>query len=291
MQIDIDIAYSYCKNLAKKHYENFPVGSLLIPSDKRKYIYSIYAFARTADDIADSDILSQAEKLKLLNEYENELTNLELNKSSPGNDDIRNIFAALSNTIKELNIPIQEFRDLLTAFKQDAVKERYDDFDELLNYSHYSADPIGHLVLYVFGYNQVKDKKCFEYSEKVCTALQLTNFWQDVSVDLKIGRIYIPGNTMKEFNYNEKMLFDKTENNDFRKVMNNLSERTKILFDEGSKITELVRGRLKYELKATIAGGMEILRKIEKINYNVLSQRVTISKTDKIKILGKIFSK
>lgn len=291
MQIDIDIAYSYCKNLAKKHYENFPVGSLLIPSDKRKYIYSIYAFARTADDIADSDILSQAEKLKLLIDYENELTNIELNKSNPGNDDIRNIFAALSNTIKELNIPVKEFRDLLTAFKQDAVKQRYDDFDELLNYSHYSADPIGHLVLYVFGYNQVKDKKCFEYSDKICTALQLTNFWQDVSVDLKFGRIYIPQNTMKDFNYNEIKLFDKTENGDFRKIISHLSERTKILFEDGKKITDYIDGRLKYELKATIAGGLEILRKIEKINYNVLSQRVTISKINKLKILVKIFSK
>ncbi|HMS34434.1 MAG TPA: squalene synthase HpnC [Ignavibacteria bacterium] len=291
MQIDIDIAYSYCKNLAKKHYENFPVGSLLIPSDKRKYIYSIYAFARTADDVADSDTFSKEEKLRLLNEYENELTNIELNRSVSLNKEAKNIFTALSNTIEELKIPVQEFRDLLTAFKQDAVKQRYDNFDELLNYSHYSADPVGHLVLYVFGYNPVKDKKCFEYSDKVCTALQLTNFWQDVSEDLKIGRIYIPDNTMREFNYSEKMLFEKTENDDFRKIISHLSERTNTLFEEGKKITELVSGRLKYELKATIAGGLEILRKIEKINYNVLSQRVTISKTDKFKLLGKIFSK
>lgn len=291
MQIDIDIAYSYCKNLAQKHYENFPVGSLLIPADKRKYIYSIYAFARTADDIADSDTLSKEEKLRLLNEYETELTNIELKKSCIVKDETGNILTALSNTTEELKIPVQEFRDLLTAFKQDAVKQRYKDFDELLNYSSYSANPIGHLVLYVFGYNPVKDKECFEYSDKICSALQLTNFWQDVSVDLKIGRIYIPDNTMQDFNYNEKMLFDKTENDDFRKMLEHLTERTKVLFENGNGITDLVSGRLKYELKATIAGGMEILKKIEKINYNVLNQRVTISKFEKLKLLGKILSK
>ena len=291
MQIDTELAYSYCKKLTLSHYENFPVGSLLIPSNKRKYIYSIYAFARTADDIADSDIYSIEEKLKLLDEYENELTNIELKKSVSLKNESQNIFTALSNTTDELRIPIKEFRDLLTAFRQDAVKQRYNDFEELLNYSAYSANPIGHLVLYVFGYDPERDKECFEYSDKVCSALQLTNFWQDVSVDLKIDRIYIPERTMKEFNFNELMLLDKTENDDFRKMMKHLTERTKLLFEEGRKITNYVSGRLRYELKITIAGGMEILNKIEKINYNVLSQRVTISNIDKLKLLAKAFTR
>ena len=291
MQIDTELAYSYCKKLTLSHYENFPVGSLLIPSNKRKYIYSIYAFARTADDIADSEINSKEEKLRLLDEYENELTNIELKRSVYFKTESQNIFTALSNTTDELRIPLKEFRDLLTAFRQDAVKQRYNGFDELLNYSAYSANPIGHLVLYVFGFDPVKDKECFEYSDKVCTALQLTNFWQDVSVDLKIDRIYIPEKEMSEFNLNEKMLFDKTENDDFRKMMKHLTERTKLLFEEGRKITDYVSGRLRYELKITIAGGMEILNKIEKINYNVLSQRVTISNIDKLKLLAKAFTR
>ena len=161
MQIDTEIAYSYCKKLTLSHYENFPVGSLLIPSNKRKYIYSIYAFARTADDIADSEIYSKEEKLKLLDGYENELINIELKRPVSVNNETRNIFIALSNTTEELKIPLKEFKDLLTAFRQDAVKQRYNEFDELLNYSAYSANPIGHLVLYVFGYDPVKDKKCF----------------------------------------------------------------------------------------------------------------------------------
>lgn len=291
MQIDTELAYSYCKKLTLSHYENFPVGSLLIPSNKRKYIYSIYSFARSADDIADSEIYSKEEKLKLLDGYDNELDNIELKRPVSVDNETRNIFTALSNTTDELKIPIREFRDLLTAFRQDAVKQRYNDFDELLNYSAFSANPIGHLVLYVFGFDPVKDKECFEYSDKVCTALQLTNFWQDVSVDLKIDRIYIPEKEMSEFNLNEKMLFDKTENDDFRKMMKHLTERTKLLLEEGRKITNYVSGRLRYELKITIAGGMEILNKIEKINYNVLSQRVTISNIDKLKLLAKAFTR
>ena len=290
MQIDTELAYSYCKKLTLSHYENFPVGSLLIPSNKRKYIYSIYAFARTADDIADSELYSEEEKLKLLDGYENELNNIEIKRPVSDSNETRNIFTALSNTTDELKIPLKELRDLLTAFRQDAVKQRYNSFDELLNYSSYSANPIGHLVLYVFGYDPGKDEKCFAYSDKICTALQLTNFWQDVSVDLNIDRIYLPLNTMTDFNFKEKMLFDKTENDDFRKMMKHLTERTKLLFEEGRKITNYVSGRLRYELKITIAGGMEILNKIEKINYNVLSQRVTISNIDKLKLLAKAFT-
>jgi len=289
MQVDLDHAYSFCKDIAVNHYENFPVGSLLIPKDKRKYIYSIYAFARHADDIADSEKYSETEKIVLLNELETELDKIEKNDLEYLDPKNQNIFYALSNTVNELGIPVQEFRDLLTAFKQDAVKQRYKNFDELIEYSSYSADPIGHLVLYVFGYSKVKSKEIFEYSDKVCTALQLANFWQDVSVDLKIDRIYIPEKVMSDFNYDEMMLYDKIQNDDFRSLMIFLIDKTKVLFNEGKNITDLVKGRLRMELKVTIAGGMEILKKIEKINYNVLSERVSINNIDKIKLLGKIF--
>ncbi|MBK8554077.1 MAG: squalene/phytoene synthase family protein [Ignavibacteria bacterium] len=209
MQIDFDHAYRFCKEIANSHYENFPVGSLLIPSNKRKYIYSIYAFARYADDIADSDNLSGDEKLRRLNELDDDLSKIEKKDLNNFLTDTKYIFIALSNTIDELKIPIKEFRDLLKAFRQDAVKQRYTVFEELVDYSKLSANPIGHLVLYVFGYTPDKDKTCFEYSDSICTALQLTNFWQDVSVDLKIDRIYIPEKLMNEYNYNENMLHEK----------------------------------------------------------------------------------
>lgn len=288
MQIESDNAYKYCKEIAIRHYENFPVGSLLIPKKKSKYIYSIYAFARHADDIADSEKYSSSSKLNMLVEFENELAKIEINELDSLNTDTRNIFIALYYTIKDLKIPVTEFKRLLVAFKQDAVKQKYSTFEELVQYSEYSANPIGHLVLYVFGYNTVEDTKCFYLSDKVCTALQITNFWQDVSLDLKIGRVYIPENLMKEYNYNYDMLNEKVENDDFRKIIQTLIDKTRGLFDEGKGILNFIDGRLKLEIKATIAGGMQILNKIEKINYNVLSERVKISAIDKLKLAGKI---
>ena len=288
MQIDFDYAYRFCKEIANSHYENFPVGSLLIPSNKRKYIYSIYAFARHADDIADNEKLKSEEKLKQLSYFDNELTKIEAKDFNSLIPETQNIFIALSNTIDDLKIPVQEFRNLLIAFRQDSVKQRYKEFDELLEYSKYSANPIGHLVLYVFGYTPEKNKICFKYSDKICTALQLTNFWQDVSVDLKISRVYIPESFMKINNYSDQMLTDNIENENFKKIMKTLTDKTRTLFDEGKEITNCVKGRLRLELRATIAGGMEILNKIEKINYNVLTRRVKINNFDKIKLLGKI---
>lgn len=290
-QTDLDYSYNFCKEVAISHYENFPVGSLLIPVKKRKYIYSIYAFARTADDIADSNKICQDEKIKKLNEFENELRKTENKKLELLNPETENIFIALSDTAEELKIPLQEFRNLLFAFKQDAVKQRYDNFEDLISYSENSANPIGHCVLYVFGYNPVSDKECFSFSDKICTALQLTNFWQDVSPDLKINRVYIPNDIMNEFGYNYNLLFDKIENDNFRLMIKYLVDKTKAIFDEGKVIVNIVSGRLKLEIKVTIEGGMEILNKIEEINYNVLTKRVTINNFDKIKLLSKILWK
>ncbi len=288
--MDTEEAYKFCENLTKKHYENFPVGSFLVPKDKRKFVYSVYAFARTADDIADSYELKSDEKVNALMEYEKELQDAYQDKIKRSNKHGK-IFTALSNTKDELNIPIKEFRNLLTAFMQDAVKDRYRTFQELIDYSENSANPIGHLVLYVFGFNERKDEKIFRLSDKICTALQLTNFWQDVSRDLEINRIYIPKEVMQEFNYKEGWLFKKIENDNLRGMMKELVEKTKTIFKEGKGIIDLVRGRLKLELKATYLGGSEILKKIEEINYNVLSQRVKVEKSDKINILFRTFLK
>ena len=284
--LDYEYAYRYCKEIAIRHYENFPVGSLLVPKIKRKYLYSIYAFARTADDIADSANSGENAKLKKLNEFENELNkslNSEFDKLIP---ETKNIFIALYDTLKTLSIPVYELKKLLNAFKQDAVKQRYENFTELTEYSEYSANPVGHLVLYIFNYNPEKNPNAFKFSDKICTALQLTNFRQDVSVDMKINRVYIPLNLMKEYNYSIDLLFGNMENDDFRCMMKSLTDRTRTMFAEGRNILDHVRGRLKFELKATISGGEEILNKIENMNYSVLSSRVKISNLDKLKILS-----
>lgn len=290
-QKDLDYAYSFCKEIAISHYENFPVASILIPSNKRKFLYNIYAFARHADDIADSDSLSIEEKIRKLNELDNELRKIESGKADNFLPDTENIFIALANTISELKIPVNEFRNLLHAFRQDSLKQSYESFDELISYSDFSANPIGHLVLFVFGYDPSVSGKIFELSDKICTALQLTNFWQDVSEDLKIQRVYIPKKVMEEFSYSGELLFSKSENENFRKVIKDLTDKTRRIFREGEEIVNLVKGRLKYELMATIEGGLEILHKIEQVNFNVLSNRVTIDNFDKVKLFGKIILK
>lgn len=281
--MNLDEAYLHCRKITLGHYENFPVGSLLFPKKSRKYIYAIYAFARTADDIADSDELSSEEKLKQLNEMDNKLDGIL--KSDKGEDEI---FYALNDTIEALEIPVQEFKNLLIAFKQDSVKQKYGEFDELIEYSKYSANPIGHLVLYVSG---LKDEKLFRLSDSVCTALQLANFWQDISVDLKMGRIYIPQTEMTKFNYNYDLLNEQNENNDFITLIKHLVDKTRLIFREGKELEGFLKGRLKYEFRTMYRGGMKILDKIKAIEYRVLSRRVKINNADKLNLLLKIFGK
>lgn len=277
-------SYEFCKNLAVSHYENFPVGSFLIPKDKRQYVYSIYAFARMADDIADSNE-SSYDKFHKLSELKDQLEYAVKNEYDRIDNDNKKFLVALSHTIKTLNIPVEEFNDLLTAFMQDAIKSRYERFDELIEYSRFSANPIGHLILILFGYTQEKDEKLFKHSDNICTALQLTNFWQDVSIDLKIDRVYIPEDVMKQHEYEYDSLMLGREDKRFKNMMKDLIERTRVIFNEGKSLIDNVSGRLKWELKLTYAGGNQILDKIEKIDYNVLTQRVKLSKTDFIKLL------
>ncbi|MBV6477610.1 MAG: Hydroxysqualene synthase [Ignavibacteria bacterium] len=283
-----EYAYSYCKKIVLSHYENFPVGSILVPKKSRKHFYAVYAFARKADDIADSGILHQVQKLELLNQFEDQLNTIDKGELSQLNNDTAQIFIALSNTIEELSITTEEFRKLLTAFKQDSVKSRYVEFEELLKYSENSANPIGHLVLNIFGYHKEADKSLFHCSDRICTALQLTNFWQDAGEDLKIDRVYIPETDMKNTGYSYEKLFKKVENNEFVDIMKNLISKTEKLFDEGRGIIDYTSGRLRLELKATISGGEEILKMIKKIDYKVLNKRVTLSSFTKTKLFFKI---
>lgn len=282
---DYEYAYSYCRKIVLSHYENFPVGSLLVPKKSRKHFYAIYAFARKSDDIADSGSLTPDEKLNDLNELENQLGFIESGDLKELEKQSAQIFIALHNTINELNINTEEFRNLLKAFKQDSVKNRYSEFEELIEYSDNSANPVGHLVLNIFGYRKEKDEKVFRFADCICTALQLTNFWQDAGEDLKIDRVYIPETEMRKSGYSYDMLFQKAENENFRKMMKQLITKTRELFEEGREILNYTAGRLRLELKATIAGGEEILNLIEDINFNVLNERVKISRLRKIKLI------
>ena len=278
----INSSFKYCEEIAKNHYENFPVASLLLPKEKRRYIYSIYAFARAADDFADEDYIEggKEKRLVLLDEWHSKLKDCYNGKTySP-------IFIALKQTVTDCNIPIEPLENLLKAFKQDVVKSRYATFDEVLDYCKNSANPIGRLVLMIFG---TRDEEFFKYSDKICTALQLTNFWQDIAVDLKKDRVYLPEEDLKKFGYSYNELSVKQYNDNFKNLLKFEVDRTQKIFDEGKKLIELTAKedklkKLSKELKLTWLGGTGILNKIKEADYDVFNKRPKISIADKLKI-------
>ncbi len=276
----IDDAFAYCERMARSHYENFPVGSLLIPVDKRRYVYSIYAFARTADDFADEgyeeDGLDEAGRLAALEDWERKL------EASYRGEASHPVFIALAETAKELQLPVRLFRDLLSAFKQDVTKRRYANFDELLDYCGRSANPIGRLILLLFGY---REERLHKLSDSICTGLQLVNFWQDVAVDIRKDRIYLPLNEMAEFGVSVDDLRDGRSSERSAALFRLQVERTKQFFEAGRCLPGMVNGRLAFELRLTWLGGMRILRRIEEQDYDTLETRPVITGWDKIVLL------
>ena len=271
--MEIRDAYDWCERLTRSHYENFPVGSLLIPRAQRKHVHAVYAFARIADDFADED-----HSLDALDDWERQLTECyKGNATHPA-------FVALSVTARELSLPVELFRDLLSAFRQDVVNERYRDFDELLDYCRRSANPVGRLILRIFGYH---DSRLDNLSDCICTALQLANFWQDVSVDLDKNRIYIPQSDLAQFGISENDLRERRFSSSFASLLKLEIDRTRDLFRKGIDLPEMVAGRLKYELRLTWHGGMRILERIEEIGYNTLTRRPVITSRDKIALAAR----
>lgn len=280
-------SFKYCENIAKKHYENFPVASLLLPSDKRKHLYAVYVFARTADDYADESNggITREKRIELIDEWNDKLKDCYDGKAD------NPVFIALQDTIGKFDIPIVLFEKLLTAFKQDVNKNKYNTFDELLFYSDNSANPVGRIVLLIFG---CKDDKLFNYSDKICTALQLTNFWQDIEIDLMKDRIYLPSEDMKRFGYSYEDLKGKITDGNFRQLIKLETERTRKLFEEGKPLLNEITKynnlkNLRRELKLTWLGGNEILNKIINNNYEIFNKRSKLKKTDFVKLLMKAF--
>lgn len=264
-------AYKEALNFAKQHYENFPVVSWLIPKGLRKHIAIIYWFARIADDYADEGIFSDEERLEKLNLFEASLTEL-----LKGN--INSHFeAALYNTITERNLSAQLFYDLLSAFKQDALKKRYKNFSEVLEYCSKSANPIGRLILELFN---VRNDEAFFYSDKICTALQLTNFLQDLKVDFRKGRIYLSEDEMKLFSVSEEDFDSSKINPNLSALLEHNVNRTQEMFNEGKKLLNYLHGKLKLEIRWTILGGEEILNKIRRSDFNVLNKPPRLTKKD-----------
>lgn len=277
---EIDNAYKEAMKLAAEHYENFPVISLFIKKDLRKHVAVIYHFARNADDIADEGNFTIEERLTLLKKEENKLKSfLQGNYSSP-------IDSALHHTITTLNLNPQHFFDLLKAFKQDVTKKRYNDFDEVLDYCRHSANPVGRLILEL---HNIRDEVASLYSDQICTALQLTNFYQDIQIDFDKDRIYIPLDEMIRFNVKPEDFESKKITDDFRKLMKFQLERAQNMFIEGEKLIPFLNRRLRFQILWTISGGKCILKKIIDINYDVLNIRPTLSKFEYFYLFIKSF--
>lgn len=274
----LDEAFEYCAAITNAHYENFPVASLFLPEEKRPYIQALYAFSRSADDFADELSRSKEERLELLNQWEEQLRLCyEGIAEHP-------VFIALHETVQRLNIPIEPLRDLLAAFKRDVTQNRYKTFDEVLSYCKCSANPVGRLVLMVFGY---RDEKLFELSDNICTALQLTNFWQDVAVDLQKDRLYIPLEDIQKFGYSVEYWSNRVVDDRFRQLMKFEVDRTREMFYSGAELPSLVERDLQLELNLVWFGGMTILKKLDRIRYDVFHQRPTLTVKDKLWILVK----
>lgn len=271
--------YQKALSFAKNHYENFPVASFLIKKDLRKHVSIIYWFARTADDIADEGNAAVDERLNQLNLFEHRFL-----KSMHGNF-VDEFDEALFTTITEQKLSEEHFLNLIKAFRQDVVKSRYKNFEELMHYCSLSANPVGRLILELYN---IRDENAFQLSDKICTALQLTNFYQDTIIDYSKGRIYYPLDELTKFNVKEKVFELKDFNLNLQALIKLNVDRAFNLFNEGAALSEYLSGRLKYEIKWTIAGGKEILNKIKKNNYNIFI-RPKLSKKDFIILLIKSF--
>ncbi len=268
---NIESAYQNAVQFTKSHYENFPVISLFVKKELRKHVAIFYQFARQADDIVDEGNASAETRLNELDDYENKLS------ESLKNNIEDDFWAGLKNTIDLFQLSHENFFNLLKAFRQDVLKSRYKDFDELLGYCKNSANPVGRVILEL---NQIKDDEANKFSDEICTALQLTNFWQDVGVDLKKDRIYLPLDEMQNFGVDEKNLELNANNANIKELLKLQVQRTRELFCSGRNLIPKLSGRLKYQIHWTILGGEKILDKIEQCDFNTIKVRPKLNKAD-----------
>jgi squalene synthase HpnC len=268
-------AEQYTRNLATTHYENFHVVSFLLPKHLHQDFYNVYAYCRSADDLAD-EIPDTEESLRQLNNWGRELDRMYAGEAD------HPVFVALKGTVAKYGIPKQPFADLIRAFIQDRHVSRYQTWDEVLNYCVYSANPVGRLVLYLCGYS---DPARQALSDNTCTALQLANFWQDITVDQLKDRVYLPLDLLAKHNYTVDELFAHKFDPRFVEVMHEAVDRARALFAAGLPLNRMVNKRLAVDLELFSRGGMCVLDKIEQQGYDVLSRRPKISKVERASLL------
>lgn len=266
-----------------EHYENFPVASILLPPKLRRPIEAIYAFARTADDFADEGDLPAVERLARLDEYSRQLDNLEAGVHAK-----QPLFVELAKMIDQYQLPIPLFRDLLDAFKQDVVKDRYANFDELLDYCRRSANPIGRLLLHLFS---VEDQAKLRMSDDICSALQLINHWQDIAVDWRKngrGRVYLPQNEMQDFGVADADTGAGGSNPAWQALMAFQVSRARDMMHKGAPLAGMMPGRFGVELRMIVAGGLTILDKIDAVKGDVFNHRPTVTKLTWLGIMCRV---
>jgi phytoene synthase len=274
-------AYAYCERLARSHYENFPVASRLLPARMRPHVAAVYAFARLADDLADEGHRPDADRIAALDAWDSCLNAAALGAVQRGEPDAE-VFLALRHSIEDCRLPVGLLHDLISAFKQDVIVKRYATWDELLDYCRRSANPIGRLVLRIAGYDRPELDAA---SDAVCTALQLTNFWQDLEIDRAKGRLYVPASIWQAAGALESDLDAATLTPAWRKALADAALRTRTLFDRGRSVCDGVEGRLRFELRATWLGGTRILDKLEAVKFDVRAQRPRLTSRDALGIL------
>jgi squalene synthase HpnC len=271
----VNDAYAYCERLAREHYENFPVARLL-PRRMRPHVAAIYAFARIADDMADEGKRPATERLQDLERWRERL-----HGAARGAFDDRDrhaqVFVALSHSIVQCRLPVSLLDDLLSAFEQDVTVTRYATWPDVLDYCRRSANPVGRLVLRVAG---CESPSMDAASDAVCTALQLTNFWQDLDVDWRKGRLYVPEEVWRAAGAREADLDGRRMTPEWRAALEEMSRRTRALFAEGRPVCDGVRGRLRWDLRATWLGGTRILDKLDASGFDVFRARPTLSAAD-----------
>lgn len=273
----LEQSLAYCRWLATHHYENFHVVSFLLPKRLHQDFFNVYSFCRWADDLGD-EIGDQGESLRLLAWWGGELDAMYAGQVK------HPVFTALAGTVRQYDIPRQPFSDLIGAFIQDQTVTRYSNFEELFEYCRCSANPVGRLVLYLCGY---RDAERQALSDATCTALQLANFWQDVTVDLEKDRVYIPFDVMQKHGYTVAELFLRRYNPAFREVMKEIVEVAHQFFRKGLPLSRTLDRRLAVDIELFSRGGMKVLEKIAALDYDVLAQRPVVTKTERAALLLK----
>jgi squalene synthase HpnC len=274
--VDRASAHVYCRRLALNHYENFSVASVLLPRHLLRHFHAIYAFCRWADDLAD-EAGGGARALELLRWWREELE--ACYRGAPRHP----VLVALQGTIDEFGIPRDPFLDLIFAFEQDQLVKSYDTFEQLLGYCRFSANPVGRLLLHLF---DSYDARRAALSDRICSALQLANFWQDVARDYEIGRVYLPREDCERFGYTLDLLQARRVTDEFAELLRFQVDRTRDLFYRGFPLIEQMPVEVRPEIELFINGGLAILRKIEAQGYDVWRQRPRLAKWEKGKLVA-----